>query len=335
MDRISRRIFTERVFQATLAGIVSRWSMSLAKTPDKQAQSHTGLVYDKRCLDHIIYKRHPESPKRLIAIRKEMKKRGLDTRVVPLSPLDTYSPCLLYNHTQEHIDKIKGIPETGAVAGLAVAGALAAVKNVSEGTVRNAFCAIRPPGHHAENAGHMEGFCYYNNVAVAARYAQKKLGHKNILIIDWDYHHGNGTETSFYEDPTVLFFSTHDKRAYPGTGDPGKKGNGAGKGYNINVHLGCRSGDKDMIAAWEHHLFPKLEQFSPDFVLISAGFDSRKDDSLGCFSVSDSGFYTLTRMAQKIADDHCNGRMVSLLEGGYTVSGLARAACAHLEAMML
>ncbi|MBD3343811.1 MAG: histone deacetylase [Chitinivibrionales bacterium] len=333
MTLLDRRYFTKRLFGTFLAGAAAGWSELSAKPDTNPGTSSTGFVYHSRYLDHIIYKQHPESPQRLIAIVQAMKKRKLDKEVTALPPIKNPEDYIPFIHTQEHREKIDTIPVTGAVAKLAVAGALSAVKAVDEGAVKNAFCAIRPPGHHAGNTGRMEGFCYYNNVAIAARYAQKVLNHKKILIIDWDYHHGNGTETAFYDDPDVLFFSTHDKRAYPGAGSPKRKGAGPGTGYTINVHLGCGTTDREMIKAWETALLPKLETFSPDFVLISAGFDSRKDDPLGCFAITDTGFFRMTRMAKQIAEDHCNGRLVSLLEGGYNTNGLARAVCAHLEAL--
>ncbi len=215
-----------------------------------------------------------------------------------------------------------------------MAGALGAVKAVSDGIVDNAFCAIRPPGHHAHNSGGEEGFCYFNNVAIAAKYAQNVLNYEKILIIDWDYHHGNATQDSFYSDPSVLFFSTHNQFAYPGTGDPAMQGEGAGLGYNINAHLDTGATDDDMKRAWEEQLLPKVETFKPDFVLISAGFDSRKDDTLGTFTITDSCFSYITKLALDIADTYCKGRLVSLLEGGYNIGGLALAVEAHISTLL-
>jgi len=325
---------TRRHFLAAASGALA--SAALADGVATSAPSSgTGFIHDERYLRHIMRPGAPESPQRLSAIVDAMHKTGLDEKVTHLPPIDDPMPWIKQVHSTSHIDKIRAIPTTGPIAELAVAGALAGVAAVSDGRVRNAFCAIRPPGHHAQNTGREEGFCYYNNVAVAARYAQSR-GHARILIIDWDYHHGNGTEKAFWDDPTVLYFSTHDARAYPGTGSPSRKGgpHKATLGYNVNVDLHCGATDADMVAAWDRHLMPVVERFRPDVVLISAGFDSRVDDTLGCFKVTDIGFMQLTKKAMRIADAHCGGRLVSVLEGGYNVNGLALATCAHVKALL-
>ncbi|MCG8380467.1 MAG: histone deacetylase, partial [Proteobacteria bacterium] len=159
-------------------------------------------------------------------------------------------------------------------------------------------------------------------------------GLNKILIIDWDYHHGNATETMFYDDPSVLFFSTHDFYAYPGTGHPDRKGSGAGEGYNINIHLPCGTTDEKIIDVFNKVLLPVADSFKPDMVLVSAGFDSRKDDLLGCFNITDNGFIELTRIVMQIAKQHCNGKLVSILEGGYNPSGNARAVVAHVKTLL-
>jgi acetoin utilization deacetylase AcuC-like enzyme len=232
------------------------------------------------------------------------------------------------------VDSVRQIKVTGPVAALAVAGALGAVDAVARREVRNVFCCMRPPGHHANNTGREEGFCFYSNAAIAAKYAQQVHGYQKILIVDWDYHHGNATQNAFYDDPSVLFFSTHDWQAYPGTGDPSLGGTGEARGLNINVHLDCGSGDTDMLVSWERQLLPAVTEFRPDFVLISAGFDSRKDDLLGCFEITDNAFRRMTRIVMDIADDFCDGRVVSILEGGYNVDGTALAATAHVETLI-
>ena len=300
----------------------------------KTNKSLTGFVYDKIYKDHILYKGHPESPDRLTAIQNRLKETGLYDEVTHLIPHKDPLPFIKKTHTQNHISRIKTIPRTGSIAAKAVSGVLAAVDSVCKREVKNAFCAIRPPGHHAQNSGCEEGFCFYNNISIAARYIQETYSYKNILIIDWDYHHGNGTEHTFYEDPSVLFFSTHDWFAYPGTGDPSKIGFGEGKDLNVNVHLPPCSGDNSIQKAWDEKLIPKLDSFHPDFVLISAGFDSRREDLLGSFTITDRGFYELTKTALYIADTHCEGRLASLLEGGYNPTGLAKAVAAHIKALL-
>lgn len=303
-----------------------------------RAQTGTGLVSDSRYLEHRLpasgFQPHPERPLRLVRIAEAFRARGLDSELVPLPLLPDPMPFIRGHHESGHVESVRRIETTGEVAGLAVAGALGAVDAVARGRVRNAFCAIRPPGHHANNTGREEGFCFYSNAAIAARYAQQVHGFERILIIDWDYHHGNATQNAFYDDPTVLFFSAHDWRAYPGTGDPSLRGSGAGEGLNINVHLDCGSRDADMLRHWDAELLPAVSRFRPDFVLLSAGFDSRMDDLLGCFDLTDDVFRRMTRMSTEIADQHCDGRLVSLLEGGYNVDGTALAAAAHVETLL-
>ena len=174
----------------------------------------------------------------------------------------------------------------------------------------------------------------FNHVAIAAKYAQKMYDLKKILIIDWDYHHGNSTEYFFYKDPTVLFFSTHDQFAYPLTGDPRKKGDGPGKGFNINVHLPCGTLDNDILRSFEKYLVSPAEQFKPELILISAGFDSRENDPLGCFKVTNNGFIRLTEFVMRLAKKYSNNRIISVLEGGYNLKGNASAAVAHVKTLM-
>ena len=298
----------------------------------------TALVSDPGYLDHVLVRpngnRPPEVPERLVRMVAEFEARGLTDATVEMAP--TVDPLLHIraHHTGEHVDSVGRLGVTSEVAELAVSGALTAVDAVAAGTVRNAFCAIRPPGHHANNTGAEEGFCYYSNAAIAARYAQGVHGYERVVIIDWDYHHGNATQNAFYRDPSVLFFSAHDWNAYPGTGDPSLTGEGEGAGLNINVHLGCGASDADMLRYWDSALSPAVADFDPDFVVVSAGFDSRRDDLLGCFDLTDEVFRRMTRIAMDYADSCCEGRLVSLLEGGYNIDGTALAAAAHLETLL-
>lgn len=295
----------------------------------------TGIVLDEGYLQHQISPAHPESPARYRVIQQGLERAEWASALTSLSPqpLSAAESWLSTVHSAEHIAAIRQDKTTFNNALLATAGCLAAVDAVMQAKVRNAFCASRPPGHHATNTGQEEGFCYFNHIAVAARYAQQHYDVAKVLIIDWDYHHGNGTEWAFYRDPSVLFFSTHDQFAYPGTGSPSRKGEGLGKGFNINVHLGCGCDDETMLAAFETHLRPALANFKPELILISAGFDSRKDDLLGCYEVTDEGFYELTRWVMAIAEQCCDGRVVSLLEGGYNIQGNSRAVLSHLQAL--
>ena len=226
------------------------------------------------------------------------------------------------------------ISEDSYDAALAAAGGvLAAVDAVMEGRIRNAFCAVRPPGHHSLPNQAM-GFCLFNNVAIAARYLQKKHGVAKVLIVDWDVHHGNGTQEVFYDDPTVLYFSVHRYPFYPMTGSKAERGAGDGLGFIINVPLPAGTGDAEYRKAFREILMPKAMDFDPDFVLVSAGFDAHEDDPLGGMEVSSEGFAEMSRLVKQIADRCCEGRLVSVLEGGYDLEGLADSVEAHLRVLM-
>ncbi len=309
-------------------------------------RSKTGYIYSPLYLQHVLSPGHPESPERLKAIESEMERIGLHKKLTPLHieiEDERVQNAIRYIHTEDHIASVRKMKNSGSVALHAVKGVLQGVDDIIAGTITNAFCAVRPPGHHSHNnTAHCdgrdqgEGFCFFNNVAIAARYAQQDRGIDRVLVIDWDYHHGNGTEWSFYSDPSVFFFSTHILYGYPGTGSPDKYGEGPGEGYNVNVPLDTGAEDADIIGAWEKNLFPALEKsgFSPDIVIISAGFDSRENDYLGTFAITDRGFAQLTRLAMDIAEEHCSGKLLSVLEGGYNPQGLAKAVAAHVETLL-
>lgn len=313
--------------------------------------NRTGYVYDDIFLDHELEPFHPESPLRLAALHAMVSESGLIDELERIPLLDEGKKVLhsLESvHTPKHIRDVMNCGATGTVALQAVAGILAAVDAVCIGKATNAFCALRPPGHHAHNNVNNdgvckgEGFCFLNNIAIAARYAQQEWKLKNVLIVDWDYHHGNGTEDVFYEDPSVFYFSTHRLSAYPGTGHPMRRGRGAGMGYNCNIPLPSPDNpygmvtDEHLLAAFDDYLLPQLREvnFVPDIVLISAGFDSREKDVLGDFSITDDGFYCITEKVVTLAAAKCNGRIVSALEGGYNPEGLAAAAMAHIRALL-
>jgi acetoin utilization deacetylase AcuC-like enzyme len=310
-------------------------TLNYVSKSNAQLTLKTGLVLDDGFLKHHISANHPESPARYQAIKQLLETTDIIAKTHLISPVNNAEPWLNIIHSKQHITAIKTQqPETHNNALLATAGVLATVDAVCKGQVKNAFCASRPPGHHAQNSGKEEGFCYYNHIAIAARYAQQQYDRNKILIIDWDYHHGNGTEWAFYSDPSVLCFSTHDMFAYPGTGLPSRIGEGEGEGFNINVHLDCGATDSDIIKAFRNKLLPAVEQFKPDLILISAGFDSRQDDVLGCFNITDQGYEMLTKIVKDIADKHCQGQIVSMLEGGYNLQGNASAVVTHITALL-
>jgi acetoin utilization deacetylase AcuC-like enzyme len=341
--QLSRRRFLSAASWAALGLWIAPFSTSLSnsasqgkedtETGKRIGASTTGFVSDDRYLGHTLEEGHPESPERLKAILRQLKSSGLDEAVMPIAASIDPVSYIRTIHPDSHINLVAEQAHDESICRLAVSGVLDAVDAVCTGKVSNAFCAVRPPGHHASYRGEY-GFCFYNNVAIAARYAQKKYNLARILIVDWDYHHGDGTEWAFYDDPTVLFFSTHALYAFPGTGAAGKTGKGEGKGFNINVPLPRGADDKAILNAFTRQLIPAANMFRPDLVLISAGFDARKDDLLGDFAVTDAGFAELTKLVMSIAADHCNSRVVSVLEGGYNTKGLALAVESHIEALL-
>jgi len=225
-------------------------------------------------------------------------------------------------------------PESYEAALMAVGGLINATKAAFEGTVDRAFALVRPPGHHAERDRAM-GFCLFNNVAIAAEYALKKLSAKRVAIIDWDLHHGNGTQHSFYTRSDVLYMSTHQYPYYPGTGANYEMGEGEGEGFTVNVPLSSNHGDAEYIAIFEEIFKPIILEYAPDIILLSAGFDIYEFDPLGGMKVTASGFGQLTRVLLEAAEKICNGKLVATLEGGYDLGGLTQGVKAVLEMMAI
>lgn len=308
----------------------------------------TALFADPRCREHLVGRSHPERPERFDAVLRDLRQAGLLERTTPLSARSATLDELLLCHTPKYLQTAQHDIEAGydhlttgdtdvtanswEIALLATGGVLNAVDAVASGKVRNAFCAVRPPGHHATPDRGM-GFCIVNNIAIGARYAQRKHGLERVVIVDWDVHHGNGTQDIFYKDPTVFFFSTHQWPLYPGTGRAGETGEGDGKGFTMNFPFPAGSGRHEILGAVEQSLMPAMKEFRPDLVMVSAGFDSRVGDLLGDFTLTDADFTDLTRAVMTIAGKYAGGRVVSVLEGGYNLSGLASAAAAHVEAL--
>jgi acetoin utilization deacetylase AcuC-like enzyme len=309
----------------------------------------TALMADPIFREHLAGRRHPECPERFDAVLDGLERAGLIERMLRVPARDATRDELALCHTPEYLDIARGdvlagrpylstgdtdiTPNSWGVAVRASGGVLNAVDAVLTGAARNAFCAVRPPGHHA-NASRGMGFCLLNNVAIAARYAQRRHGVARVAIVDWDVHHGNGTQDIFYRDGSIFFFSSHQWPLYPGTGRADETGDGAGVGTTMNFPFPAGSGRREILGAVEDSLVPALDRFRPDLVLISAGFDSREGDPLGRFTLTDEDFTDLTRTVMAIADRHAAGRVVSLLEGGYDLQGLAASVAAHVTALM-
>ncbi len=308
----------------------------------------TAIGADPRVRAHDPGPAHPEQVARYTAAHNALSSSGLLANALLLEPRSATDEELALAHHSPYIQLVerevaqnRGQLSTGDTAinrqsslasRAAVGCALNAVDAVCSNTVQNAFCLTRPPGHHASAARGM-GFCLFNTVAVAARYAQTKFGLERVAIVDWDVHHGNGTQDIFYADGSVLFFSTHQWPLYPGTGAANERGEGEGQGLTINCPFPAGSGRDEIIGAFEQRFVPAANEFKPDILFISAGFDSRIGDPLGQFSLTDQDFEDLTRMMLGVALTHSNGRLVSVLEGGYSLAGLAQAVEAHVRVL--
>jgi len=333
---------TTRVFIALLL------ALTVAVGGRQVRNVRTGLLFDDVYLRHLAGVSHPEQPARLTAIRDGLERAGLMKGMIRIMPRRVTDAELMLVHTRIYIDLVQRelsnlagtaelstgdtviSPDSLETAKLASGGVLNAVDAVMTKQVRNAFCAVRPPGHHATPSRGM-GFCIYNHVAIAAKYAQKKYGVKRVLIVDWDYHHGNGTQDVFYEDESVMIFDTHHYGAYPGTGSAGETGAGKAKGTKFNVPMPPGAGDAQFLEVFKTRLVPEARKFKPELILISAGFDGMRNDVLGQFDITPEGFAAMTRVVVDLANELCGGRIVSVLEGGYRLDGLSQSVVAHVR----
>jgi acetoin utilization deacetylase AcuC-like enzyme len=306
---------------------------------------YTLLLSHPACLDHLNPMGHPERPERLHAVEQALEAEKfhlLAREQAPLAPAEVIALC----HPMEYIEALRNAtPEEGTVqldadtamspgsyvAALhAVGGAMRAVDEVMAGKAHNAFVAVRPPGHHTEKAKPM-GFCLFNNAAIAARYAQKQHGAERAALVDFDVHHGNGSQDIFWSDKNVLYCSTHEMPLYPGTGAIGERGQ-----FNnvVNAPLSAGDGGDAFREAFEVAILPRLRDFKPDIIIISAGFDAHTRDPLANLNLVEADYAWVTKKLMEIADESAGGRIVSMLEGGYDLQGLARSVAAHVSTLM-
>ena len=309
----------------------------------------TGFVYHETFLHHETGPGHPERPDRLRSITSHLAERGIWERVQHLTVNQALEEWVLKVHSKQHLDFVKSACQNGVTvldqgdthicresfdaAMLAVGGVLAGVDAVMLGHLKNVFCAVRPPGHHAESNTVM-GFCLFNHVAIAARYAQAAHGVGRVAIIDWDVHHGNGTQEIFYSNKSVFYVSLHQFPFYPGTGGGSERGADEGLDYTLNIPMNAGSGEKEYLDAFTKEILPALDSFHPELIIISAGFDAHKDDPLANINLTEESFSKLTRMLRESADKNSEGRIVSVLEGGYNLTALARSVEAHLKILL-
>jgi acetoin utilization deacetylase AcuC-like enzyme len=298
--------------------------------------NQTGIVRDERYMNHRPGSFHPESHKRLEAIYAMLQESDMTGQFQEVPVRLAERDELLMIHSPQYVNMVASTegkacrsldPDTFTSAGsyeaalLAAGGMCQAISMVMSGGLDNAFALVRPPGHHAER-DRARGFCLFNNVAVGARYAQEHHDVKRVLIVDWDLHHGNGTQHSFEEDSSILYFSTHQYPYYPGTGAFGEVGIGEGEGFTVNVPLSIGQGDGEYAGIFQRILKPIAFEFNPELILVSAGFDIYENDPLGGMDVSPEGFAGLTRAIMDIAEQCCGGKVVLTLEGGYDLGGL-------------
>ncbi len=299
---------------------------------------NTAYLYNEIYMEHDTGWGHPERAERLPAIDKKLRSNDFYNDLVRVDIKKADHKYIEMIHDRKYIERVENeissgtryldsmdtavCPRSFEIALYAVGGCLNLCDTIMSGKAVNGFGAARPPGHHAERT-YAAGFCIFNNIAICAKYLQAEHGLKKIAIVDWDVHHGNGTQHSFEADPTIYYVSTHQFPHYPGTGSGSETGIGAGKGCTLNIPMKAGSGNAEYTAAFKNKIIPELDKFKPDAILVSAGFDAHSYDPLSSIQLSSDMFYKFTRMLMEVAEKHSNKRVISLLEGGYDLKGLA------------
>lgn len=317
---------------------VSDWGLKGAPGERRLMSKNTGIVKDWRYLRHGTDISHPETPQRLVSIYEMLDNPDMVWKFIGIDAREAARAELERVHRPAYIDAIAATagrsmfmldpdtvatPETYDIARLAAGGVMNAIDTVIYREADNAFALVRPPGHHAQ-ASAAAGFCIFNNIAIGARHAMALHKMERILIVDWDLHHGNGTQEIFYEDREVLYFSIHQSPGYPGTGGMGEMGRGKGLGYTINVPLKPGADDAFYVRIFQDILSPIALTFKPEIILVSAGFDTYFGDPLGEMKVTPEGFACFTRVLLNLAEECSGGRLVLVLEGGYHIQGLTK-----------
>ena len=305
-----------------------------------------GVVYHRDYLIHT-HSQHPERKERLEAIWKVLEQESFKDLVELIEPESAGVEDITLVHHENHVEAVKEacredrgfldmdtyiVPESYQVALLSAGGALKGLQQIMKGNIKKVFSLGRPPGHHAEKSRSM-GFCLFNNIAIAAETARKKYGLNRIAIVDWDVHHGNGTQNSLYEEDEILFISIHQNPAYPGTGHLDEIGSSRGKGYNINIPLSPGTGNGDFVKVFSEVVLPVLEEYRPQLVMISAGQDSHARDPLAGMNLTDGGYYYMASSLKEVADKYADGRMLLTLEGGYHLEAQASAVGQVIKAL--
>ncbi len=298
----------------------------------------TAYLFDPVYMDHDTGWGHPERPERLAAIDQRLREKSYYKDLVKVEPAVADIAIIEKIHSPDYIRRVKKEIESGIhyldsmdtavcsksyeIALLAAGGGLSMCDVIMKDEAKRGFCVVRPPGHHAEY-DYAAGFCIFNNIAIAARYLQDTHNISRVAIVDWDVHHGNGTQHTFERDNTVLYISTHQYPHFPGTGAKHERGKDVGEGYTLNYPMPAGSGEDDYLEVFRDHILPALEDFKPGIILISAGFDAHNSDPLSYIGLSSETYYLFTTMLKDVANRYSKGRMIAFLEGGYDLDALA------------